>query len=76
MAGRFSTEISVRCAVCGEPFRFLGVANGSSPHEPRVSIGLELRAPIEPQGTLCADSHPRSEAPPFFYEAGVLAATT
>jgi hypothetical protein len=50
--GRFSADIRIQCAACKEPFRFLGVEAGSSPFEPKVSIdGLELRAPIEPQGT-------------------------
>lgn len=47
----FTADITISCAECGEPFRFLGVEAGSSPHFPRVSVdGLELRAPIAPQG--------------------------
>jgi hypothetical protein len=61
--GHFTTEISVRCEACGEPFRFLGVAAGSSPDEPKVSVdGLELRAPIEPRG-MRTESHARCEVP-------------
>lgn len=49
--GRFSADIRVQCARCGEPFRFLGVSPGVSWRRPMVSAdGLELRAPIEPQG--------------------------
>lgn len=51
-AGRFVSDIRVQCAHCGEPFRFLGVPAGVSFEQPRVSIdALELRAPIEPEGT-------------------------
>jgi len=49
--GRFSVDVRIHCINCGEQFRFLGVPAGISWTEPRVSIdGLELRAPIEPQG--------------------------
>jgi len=62
--GRFTTEISIRCENCGEPFRFLGVAVGSSPIEPKVSVdGLELRAPIEPQVTPRPESDAEFEDP-------------
>lgn len=50
--GRFSADVRVECLGCGSPFRWMGVPAGLSPYEPRVSIdGLELRAPIEPEGT-------------------------
>lgn len=49
--GKFIAEITIRCVVCGEPFRFLGVPAGLGWTHPRISIdGLELRAPIEPEG--------------------------
>jgi hypothetical protein len=49
--GRFMADITVECAQCGEPFRFVGVAAGLNHEKPLASIdGLELRAPIEPQG--------------------------
>jgi len=49
--GRFSADITIKCATCGEPFRFLGLAAGLDFDKPMVSIdGLELRAPIQPQG--------------------------
>lgn len=45
----YTAGITVKCAECGLPFRFLGLAAGNHYFEPRVSIdGTELRAPIEP----------------------------
>ncbi len=45
----YTADVKVMCAECGLPFRFVGVAAGSSFAEPRVSIdGTELRAPLEP----------------------------
>lgn len=45
----YSADISIVCADCGIPFRFLGLNAGNSHIEPRVSVdGTELRAPIEP----------------------------
>jgi hypothetical protein len=50
--GRFTADIRIECAQCKEPFRFLGLDAGWSPYVPSVSAtGLELRVPIEPQGT-------------------------
>lgn len=64
--GRFSADIRIKCSECDEPFRFLGVPGGLSPYEPRVSIdGLELRAPIEPQGTPTLLSHVSFVIPPL-----------
>lgn len=64
--GRFSADITVWCAACAEPFRFLGVKAGSSPYEPMVSIdGLELRAPLEPQGTPQIQRGARFVVPPL-----------
>lgn len=49
-AGKFCADITVKCADCGEPFRFVGVDAGFDLSRPMVSIdGLELRAPIEPE---------------------------
>lgn len=48
--GKFVADIAISCKVCGEPFRFVGVAAGLSYDRPLVSIdGLELHAPIEPE---------------------------
>ena len=45
----YTTDITVKCADCGLPFRWLGLPGGSHHSEPRVSAdALELRAPIEP----------------------------
>lgn len=45
----YSTNITMRCAACGLPFRFVGLSAGTHHSEPRVSTdGTELRAPIEP----------------------------
>jgi hypothetical protein len=64
--GRFTADVRIRCKECSEPFRFLGIQAGVSPYEPCVSIdGLELRAPIEPQGTPTLHSHARFEMPPM-----------
>lgn len=64
--GRFSADVRIQCAECEEPFRFLGVPAGSSPYQPTVSIdGLDLRAPIEPQGTPQLQSHAAFVMPPL-----------
>lgn len=48
--GRFIADITVHCAVCDEPFRFMGVPAGVSFERPMASIdGLELHVPIEPE---------------------------
>jgi hypothetical protein len=45
----YSADVTVACADCGLPFRFIGLAAGNHYAEPRVSVdGTELRAPIEP----------------------------
>lgn len=45
----YSAEITVKCAACGERFRWIGVEAGSSPQYPMVSPDeFELRAPIRP----------------------------
>lgn len=44
----YTSEISIECAGCNLPLRFLGLKFGSHPTEPRLSInGTELRAPME-----------------------------
>jgi hypothetical protein len=49
--GRFLADITIKCAECGEPFRFIGVEAGVAFTRPACSIDeLELRAPIEPEG--------------------------
>lgn len=46
---RYTTDISVKCGMCGLPFRFLGLPFGLHFAESRLSVdSLELRAPIEP----------------------------
>lgn len=50
-AGRFMADVKIHCALCEEPFRFIGVPMGLMWDRPAASaFGLELRAPIEPQG--------------------------
>jgi hypothetical protein len=45
----YTADVTVTCAECGLPFRFIGVSAGNHYSEPRVSIdGTELRAPLEP----------------------------
>ncbi len=45
----FVAEIQVKCAACGEPFRFTGCTAGLSYAEPRVSVDeATLHAPIRP----------------------------
>ncbi len=45
----YTTDITVMCADCFKPFRWVGVPGGYSPNQPMVSAdGLELRAPIKP----------------------------
>ena len=48
--GKFVADVTIKCADCGEPFRFVGVPAGISYDHPMISIdGLELHAPIEPE---------------------------
>lgn len=45
----YAADVTIACAGCGLPFRFVGLAAGNHHAEPRVSVdGTELRAPIEP----------------------------
>lgn len=54
----FFADIVVRCADCGEPFRFIGPRMGLLPSEPTVSPdGCELSVPMLPK------SDPRAVAP-------------
>jgi hypothetical protein len=49
LPNHYSADIRVRCADCGEPFRWIGVPAGLSPAEPRSSADeTELRAPLCP----------------------------
>jgi hypothetical protein len=49
-SGKFIAEIRVRCARCGEPFRFIGVPAGLAWDHPSCTIdGLMLQAPCEPE---------------------------
>lgn len=58
---RFSADVLIECAGCGERFSFVGSLDiGVSPREPMVSADrLELRAPIRP-----------ASAPPGWGESG------
>lgn len=45
----YSAGIRIRCAQCGEPFRWIGVQAGLKPDRPMVSVDeTELRAPARP----------------------------
>jgi len=45
----YSAEMTIRCAQCDEPFRFVGCVAGMSPRQPMVSPDeATLRAPIRP----------------------------
>ena len=45
----YTADVTIFCADCEMPFRFVGLPAGYHFAEPRVSIDrLELRAPIEP----------------------------
>ncbi len=45
----YTTDISVHCASCMMPFKWIGVSPGASTLKPMVDFeGIELRAPIEP----------------------------
>jgi len=50
-SGKWMAEIEIRCARCGEAFRFVGLPAGLSFEQPSTSIdGLQLLAPVEPEG--------------------------
>lgn len=64
-AGKYIAEIRVKCEQCDEPFRFLGVPAGLLNERPSCNVdGLELHAPIEPQGTPILHTKLRYEVPP------------
>lgn len=45
----YAADIRVKCAQCGEPFRWIGCQAGLSPARPMVSVDeAELRAPLRP----------------------------
>lgn len=46
----FTADVTIRCAECDEPFRFIGsMPSGLSPREPSASVDrTELRLPIAP----------------------------
>ena len=45
----YSADITVRCADCDEPFRWIGVQAGLRPDRPMCSVDeTELRAPLRP----------------------------
>lgn len=47
----YDTTITVCCAKCRQPFRWIGLPAGSSYSAPMTSVdGRELRAPIAPIG--------------------------
>lgn len=49
LPNHYSADIRIRCADCGEPFRWIGVTGGLSPSQPMCSVDeTELRAPIRP----------------------------
>jgi len=49
LPNHYSADVRVRCVDCGEPFRWIGVPAGLSPHQPMCSVDeTELRAPIRP----------------------------
>ena len=46
---RFVADVTIQCAECGKPFRFLGLPGGVSLDRPTVSIDrTEARLPIAP----------------------------
>ena len=49
--GAVIADITIKCATCGEPFRFLGLPAGINWDHPTVSTDeTELHVPIEPEG--------------------------
>jgi hypothetical protein len=45
----YSADITVSCADCGEPFRWIGAPAGLLPTQPCVSVDeTELHAPLRP----------------------------
>ena len=63
-ANRWVVSFKLRCAQCGEAFRFIGLPAGVSFAHPTVSItGTELIVPIEPEGTPMLQSHATFHVP-------------
>jgi hypothetical protein len=53
---QFMAEFTVRCALCGIPFRFLGPPTGLSMTHPTVDVpATTLHAPIAPGERAIAD---------------------
>jgi hypothetical protein len=47
----YSATITVRCALCGLPFQFVGVSAEPSSERPMVAHeDVELRVPLRPKG--------------------------
>ena len=47
--GLFAADVTIRCAECKLPFRFLGLPGGLSMDKPTVSFDMtEARMPIAP----------------------------
>lgn len=45
----YAADVRIVCAACEEPFRFVGMDAGSSPHAPMCSVDeAEARLPIRP----------------------------
>jgi hypothetical protein len=50
-SGRFNADITIKCADCGLPFQFKGLAPGLNLNGAAVSVdGLQARLAIVPQG--------------------------
>ena len=49
--GRFTADVTIKCAECGLPFQFLGLEPGLKMDGAAVSVdGLEARLAIAPKG--------------------------
>ena len=52
---KYMADVTVKCADCGTPFRFIGLPAGIDFKSPMVSVnGEELRAPIAPRGEVAS----------------------
>lgn len=50
-SGRFQADVRIRCAVCGAPFRFIGLPAGLDLNGAATSVdGTEARLAIGPKG--------------------------
>lgn len=62
---RYAADVTVWCADCRQPFRFLGVRAGLSFEHPTVNVdGTELSAPIEPELVKMLATRLRYDMPP------------